>query len=60
MAELLWKNTLVCAALEDQHVKSEVYKPKWIWGNELSLPSFINDENDAVTKRSFPPNFQAC
>ena len=28
MAELLWKNTLICAALEDQHVKSEVYKPK--------------------------------
>ena len=26
MAELLWKNTLVCAALEDQYVKSEVYK----------------------------------
>ena len=27
MTELLWKNTLVCAALEDQYVKSEVYKP---------------------------------
>ena len=27
MAELLWKNTLVGAALEDQYVKSEVYKP---------------------------------
>ena len=27
MAELLWKNTLVCAALEDQYVKREVYKP---------------------------------
>ena len=27
MAELLWKNTLVCAALEDQPVKSEVYEP---------------------------------
>ena len=24
MMELLWKNTLVCAALEDQYVKSEV------------------------------------
>ena len=32
---------------------------KWIWGNELSLPSFINDGNDAATKRSFAPNFQA-
>ena len=27
IAELLWKNTLVGAALEDQYVKSEVYKP---------------------------------
>ena len=27
MAELLWKNILVCAALQDQYVKSEVYKP---------------------------------
>ena len=27
MAELLRKNILVCAALEDQYVKSEVYKP---------------------------------
>ena len=26
MAELLWKNMLVCAALEGQYVKSEVYK----------------------------------
>ena len=26
MAELLWKNTLVFAASEDQYVKSEVYK----------------------------------
>ena len=30
MAELLWKNTLVCAALEDQYVKSEVYKPNCV------------------------------
>ena len=27
MPELLWKNKLVCAALEDQYVKIEVYKP---------------------------------
>ena len=26
MAEL-WKNMLVCAALEDQYVKSKVHKP---------------------------------
>ena len=71
------ENTLVCAGLKDEYVKSKVYKPNcksvyqlnlqkkafvlciWIWGNELSLPSFINDGKDAVTKRSFPPNFQA-
>ena len=27
MVELLWKNMFVYAALEDQYVKSEVYKP---------------------------------
>ena len=27
MAELLQKNMLVCATLEDQFVKSEVYEP---------------------------------
>ena len=27
MAELLWKNRLVCAVLEDQYVKIEVYQP---------------------------------
>ena len=27
MAELLWKNMLICAALEDRYVKSEVYEP---------------------------------
>ena len=27
MAEVLWKNMLICGALEDQYVKSEVYKP---------------------------------
>ena len=27
MVELLWKNMLICAMLEDQYVKSEVYKP---------------------------------
>ena len=27
MAELMWKNTLICAALEDQYVKSKVYQP---------------------------------
>ena len=70
MAELLWKNTFVCAALEDQYVKNEVYKPNCkclpvksskkafvlctlIWGNGLSLPSFINDGNDAVINNRF-------
>ena len=78
MVELLWKNTLVFAALKDQFVKSDFYKPnsksvyqlnlkkkafvlcKNIWGNKLSLPSFINDGNDVVMKQSFPPNFKAC
>ena len=75
MAELLCKNMLVCSAFEDPYVKKEVYKPNclqvkssekvfvlcnWIWGNELSLLSFINDRNGAVTKQSFLPNFQAC
>ena len=27
MAELLWKNMLVCAAVEVQYVKTEVWKP---------------------------------
>ena len=27
MVELLWKKMLVCAALEDEYVKSAVYKP---------------------------------
>ena len=27
MGELLWKNMLRCTALDDQYVKSEVYKP---------------------------------
>ena len=27
MAELLWKNMLVCAALKDEYVKTKVYKP---------------------------------
>ena len=27
MAEALLKNMLICAVLEDQYVKSEVYKP---------------------------------
>ena len=29
MAEVFWKNMLVFAALEDQYVKSEVYKPNY-------------------------------
>ena len=32
---------------------------KWIWGNELLLPSFISDRNNVVMKQSFLPNFQA-
>ena len=37
MAELLWKNMLICTALEDQYVKSEVYKPNCKNGYRLNL-----------------------
>ena len=37
MAELLWKNTLLCAALEDQYVKMEVYKPNFKSVYQLNL-----------------------
>ena len=40
MAELSWKNTVVCAVLEDKHVKSEVYKPNGGLENELSATIF--------------------
>ena len=45
MAELLWKNLLVCAALEDDYVKSEVCKP--------NLQDYVKSE---VCK----PNLQKC
>ena len=38
MAELFWKNTLVCAALEDHYVSSEVYKPNCESVYQLNLP----------------------
>ena len=43
MAELLWKNTLVGAALEDQYVKSEVYKPncKSVYQLNLQKKTFL-------------------
>ena len=50
----IWKGLLVKSS------KKAFVLCKWIWANELSLPSFINDGNDMVTKRSFPPNFQTC
>ena len=41
MAELLWKNTVVCAVLEDQYVKSEVYKPNCKSFYQLNLEKSI-------------------
>ena len=38
MAELLWKNMLVCAALEDQYLKDQVYKPNCKSVYQLNLP----------------------
>ena len=37
MAEVFWKNMLVFAALEDQYVKSEVYKPNYKSVYQLNL-----------------------
>ena len=37
MAEVFWKNMLVFAALEDQDVKSEVYKPNYKSVYQLNL-----------------------
>ena len=37
MAEVLWKNALVCAASEDQYAKSEVYKPNYKSVYQLNL-----------------------
>ena len=36
--QLLWKNMLVCAALEDQYVKNEVYNPNFKSVYQLNLP----------------------
>ena len=50
MAEVLWKNTLVCAALEDQYVKSEVYKPDYKSVYQLNLQKkywcYINESGE--------------
>ena len=37
MAELVWKNTLVCAVLENQYIKNEVYKPNFKNVYQLNL-----------------------
>ena len=50
MAELLRKNILVCAALEDQYVKSEVYKPNCKSVYQLNLEKkhlcYVNESGD--------------
>ena len=50
MAELLWKNMLVCAALEDQYLKSEVYKPNCKIVYQLNLQKkhlcYVNESGE--------------
>ena len=50
MAELLWKNTVVCAAFEDQYVKSEVYKPNCKSVYQLNLQKkhlcYVNESGE--------------
>ena len=50
MAELLWKNMLDCAALEDQYV-SEVYKPNCKSVYQLNLKKkhlcYVNESGKA-------------
>ena len=50
MAELLWKNTLLCAALEDQYVKMEVYKPNFKSVYQLNLQKkhlyYVNESGE--------------
>ena len=50
MTELLWKNTLVCAALENQYVKSEVYKPNCRSVYQLNLQKkhlcYVNESGE--------------
>ena len=50
MAELLWKNMLVCAALEDQYLKDEVYKPNCKSVYQLNLQKqhlcYVNESGE--------------
>ena len=43
MAEVLWKNALVCAVLEDQYERSEVYKSncKSVYQLNLQKKAFV-------------------
>ena len=50
MAEVFWKNMLVFAALEDQYVKSEVYKPNCKSVYQLNLQKkhlcYVNESGE--------------
>ena len=50
MAKLLWKKRLVCAALEDQYVKKEVYKPNCKNTYQLNLQKkhlcYVNESGE--------------
>ena len=50
MTELKWKNTLVCAALEDQYVKSKVYQQNCKSAYQLNLQNkylcYVNESGE--------------
>ena len=52
MAELLWKNTIVCAVFEYQYVKSEVFKPNCKVVYQLSLQKkhlcYVNKSRETI------------
>ena len=51
IAELLWENMLVCAPLEDQYVKSEVYERNCKSAYQLNLQKkhfcYVNESGEA-------------
>ena len=71
MAELLCKKTLVCAVLEDQYVKSEVYKANCKSVYQLNIQRkhlcYVNESGEtnyhygllSTTETMRLPNFQA-
>ena len=56
MAEVFWKNMLVFAALEDQYVKSEVYKPNYKSVYQLNLKK----KHLCYVNKSGETNYRYC